>query len=294
MSTTRSRRLSVRLGLGAAVLMAAVVTPTVAFAGSAAAPAPETATLVAVAELNEATGSNKRYRVDPGQPVPALFGVANGGEAAVDGVVLHIRALGDLRLPRDFDNCRYYKEGTADGAFCQFDQDLTVGGTYAVADGLLATAPGARDDKVQVAVFRWWSRAWADSRGGLEGLVAQQVGAGAPSALGTGDTLALESRPLTLPALKRPINFVYVDVNVPPTPTPTPTAAPTTPPGGQPTPTATPTATATATAPRGGTAGGLPVTGTNTGAILGFGGALLLLGGAGFLLARRRSTRFVA
>ena len=43
-----------------------------------------------------------------------------------------------------------------------------------------------------------------------------------------------------------------------------------------------------------GEGGGLPVTGTATGAVAGIGGALLLLGGAGYLLGRRRRSRFVA
>ncbi|SCL50213.1 ALF repeat-containing protein [Micromonospora chersina] len=80
-------------------------------------------------------------------------------------------------------------------------------------------------------------------------------------------------------------------------PAPTPTAQPV------PTPSATPSATTTiapAPAPSaslgapGGEGGGLPVTGANTAAVAGIGGALLLLGGAGYLIGRRRRSRFVA
>ncbi|WIN00860.1 LPXTG cell wall anchor domain-containing protein [Actinoplanes oblitus] len=39
---------------------------------------------------------------------------------------------------------------------------------------------------------------------------------------------------------------------------------------------------------------GLPVTGAATGTVAGIGGALLLLGGAGYLIGRRRRSRFVA
>ncbi|GGN48660.1 LPXTG-motif cell wall-anchored protein [Actinoplanes campanulatus] len=68
------------------------------------------------------------------------------------------------------------------------------------------------------------------------------------------------------------------------------------------TPSATPSATTTATpsadpsAPGGqdGEDGGLPVTGSDTGTVAGIGGALLLLGGAGYLIGRRRRSRFVA
>lgn len=78
-------------------------------------------------------------------------------------------------------------------------------------------------------------------------------------------------------------------------PSPTPTATVT--------PTATPTATATAapvpttsasTDPSDGEGGGLPLTGSDIGTVAGTGGALLLLGGAGYLIGRRRRSRFVA
>ncbi|MDG4799290.1 LPXTG cell wall anchor domain-containing protein [Micromonospora sp. WMMD980] len=68
-------------------------------------------------------------------------------------------------------------------------------------------------------------------------------------------------------------------------------------------PTATPSATTTAvptSAPSvspgapGGEGGGLPVTGSDTATVAGIGGALLLLGGVGFVIGRRRRARFVA
>ncbi|GIE29258.1 hypothetical protein Ait01nite_023030 [Actinoplanes italicus] len=66
---------------------------------------------------------------------------------------------------------------------------------------------------------------------------------------------------------------------------------------------ASPSATATASAgpatPDGedtgnGDDGGLPVTGSSTGIVAGADGALLLLGGAGYLIGRRRRSRSVA
>jgi LPXTG-motif cell wall-anchored protein len=70
-----------------------------------------------------------------------------------------------------------------------------------------------------------------------------------------------------------------------------------------PTPSATPSA-ATTVAPTldssaslgapGGEGGGLPVTGADTTTVAGIGGGLLLLGGAGYLIGRRRRTRFLA
>ncbi|GAA3344450.1 hypothetical protein GCM10020358_47750 [Amorphoplanes nipponensis] len=73
----------------------------------------------------------------------------------------------------------------------------------------------------------------------------------------------------------------------------------------QPTPTATATPSATTTAApvptssagtdtSGGEGGGLPVTGSDIGMVAGVGGALLLLGGAGYVIGRRRRSRFVA
>ncbi|WP_326561460.1 LPXTG cell wall anchor domain-containing protein [Micromonospora sp. NBC_01796] len=80
-------------------------------------------------------------------------------------------------------------------------------------------------------------------------------------------------------------------------PTPTPTSQPT------PTPSATPSATtsvastpASSASPGapGGEGGGLPVTGADAATVAGIGGAILLLGGAGYLIGRRRRSRFVA
>ena len=72
-------------------------------------------------------------------------------------------------------------------------------------------------------------------------------------------------------------------------PTPTPSVTPSA------TTTAAPTPTSSASpGTSGGEGGGLPLTGANTGIVAGIGGALLLLGGAGFLIGRRRRSRFVA
>ncbi|MFG2105815.1 ALF repeat-containing protein [Micromonospora chersina] len=81
-------------------------------------------------------------------------------------------------------------------------------------------------------------------------------------------------------------------------PTATPTSQPTATPGATPSATTTiapaPTSSASLGAPGGGEGGGLPVTGDDTATVAGIGGALLLLGGAGYLIGRRRRSRFVA
>ncbi|MEU4470260.1 LPXTG cell wall anchor domain-containing protein [Micromonospora sp. NPDC023888] len=74
-------------------------------------------------------------------------------------------------------------------------------------------------------------------------------------------------------------------------PTATPTSQPTTTPSA--TPTAVPTPASSTTA-AGGDGGGLPVTGAQTATMVGIGGALLLLGGAVYVIGRRRRARFVA
>ncbi|PTA44590.1 LPXTG cell wall anchor domain-containing protein [Micromonospora sp. RP3T] len=88
-----------------------------------------------------------------------------------------------------------------------------------------------------------------------------------------------------------------------PTSTPRPTPTPTPTPTAQPTPSATSSATTTgaptaapsasADAP-GGSGGGLPLTGADTATVVTIGAVLLLLGGAGYLIGRRRRSRFVA
>jgi LPXTG-motif cell wall-anchored protein len=76
-------------------------------------------------------------------------------------------------------------------------------------------------------------------------------------------------------------------------PTQTPSATPSAAPSATTTVAPVPTLSAGADAP-GGEGGGLPVTGADAGTVAGVGGALLLLGGAGYLIGRRRRSRFVA
>lgn len=75
-------------------------------------------------------------------------------------------------------------------------------------------------------------------------------------------------------------------------PTPTPSVSPTASPTATATAAPTPTSSASAGV-TGGEGGGLPKTGAETATVAGIGGALLLLGGAGYLIGRRRRTRFL-
>ncbi|MCA2212750.1 LPXTG cell wall anchor domain-containing protein [Jidongwangia harbinensis] len=80
-----------------------------------------------------------------------------------------------------------------------------------------------------------------------------------------------------------------------PTSSPTPGATTTVPPV-PPAPVPVPTSPDNTEAPgaEGGEGGGLPLTGADTGTVAGLGGVLLLLGVAGYLIGRRRRSRFVA
>ncbi|MEU8813965.1 LPXTG cell wall anchor domain-containing protein [Actinoplanes sp. NPDC048796] len=88
-------------------------------------------------------------------------------------------------------------------------------------------------------------------------------------------------------------------------PTPTPTVTPTVTPSATTTASPVPTSsTSSSSAPgttpaagsgdTGGAGGGLPVTGSATGLVAAVGGVLLLLGAAGYVIGRRRRSRFVA
>jgi LPXTG-motif cell wall-anchored protein len=76
-------------------------------------------------------------------------------------------------------------------------------------------------------------------------------------------------------------------------PTPTKSTTPSVTPSATTTVAPVPTSSAS-TDTAGGEGGGLPLTGADTGTVAGVGSALLLLGGAGYLIGRRRRSRFVA
>jgi LPXTG-motif cell wall-anchored protein len=78
-----------------------------------------------------------------------------------------------------------------------------------------------------------------------------------------------------------------------PTTSPTPSTTPSATPTAAPAPTSTSSSSASTDTP-GGEGGGLPLTGADIGTVASAGGALLLIGGAGYLIGRRRRSRFVA
>ncbi|MFI5495442.1 LPXTG cell wall anchor domain-containing protein [Actinoplanes sp. NPDC051859] len=107
--------------------------------------------------------------------------------------------------------------------------------------------------------------------------VATPSGAVQPTPSDAGQPVAKPSGEVSVPATGAPTPASSAGAGVPGTAAPSPNA-----PGGN------------SGDDRGGKDGGLPVTGSNTGAVAGVGGALLLLGGVGYLIGRRRRSRFVA
>ncbi|MEH0844016.1 LPXTG cell wall anchor domain-containing protein [Micromonospora sp. CPCC 205711] len=292
-------RSNVRLAVAAAI----VATSAVALPGAAvAAPAPgDPAKLAAVTERDPATGRNMTYRVGPGEVAPVVLGVTNVGDAPVTGLVAQVRVFNDLDPAGRYENCWYAVDSNADSAWCEFPDQLAVDATLAITAPVVATAPNAQPDRLPAVVFRWLSKEWVDAHGGVQAYADGSAGQGTTAQRGTEGTLTLEARSLPLTESKNSINFAYVGLTTPPTGQPTPTATATASPTPSSTASATPTG-APATAPTaapvtpgdGGAGGGLPVTGAQTATVAGVGAALLLLGAAGYLVARRRRTRFVA
>jgi hypothetical protein len=268
------------LGLGAAALAAGILAaPAAAFAADGEG----AAKFAALTDPNPAL-------VYPGKASPVTLGLANIGTAPADGVVVNIRVIDDSDLPRLNDNCRYYVDSNLEGAWCEIDGEVAVGTTYALDPFQAAAAPGADAKKIYPVIFQWVSKQWADEQGGIEKLAEADAGTGKTVVAGTGTTLRLVPASLTVPADPNAIGFAKLKLatpSTPPTTSPTPTTStPTTAPAGGVTPSASPAG--------GGEGGGLAVTGAKTATVAGVGTALLAAGIVGYVVARRRRTRFVA
>ncbi|GAA3902529.1 hypothetical protein [Actinoplanes auranticolor] len=242
----------------------------------------------------DANGRSVTYPIHRGETIPVVLGVTNRGTAPSAGVVVNIRVFNELRLPRTFTNCWYYTDSNLDGAWCEFEGDLPVGGTYALSPFQVSAAADAKDFSGSV-IFQWFPKDWVDKNGGIKDSAEEHGGPGTTPVAGTGGKLTLEPKELPVPEKTERVGFAYVKLTTPTT-TP-PTTAPTTAPTSAPTatPTGTPAAPAPATTPPadGGSGGGLAVTGSNAVAIAGVGGLLLVAGVVAFLLTRRRN-RFTA
>jgi hypothetical protein len=240
----------------------------------------------------DANGRSVTYPIHRGETIPVVLGVTNRGTAPSAGVVVNIRTFNDLNLPRTFTNCLYYTDSNLDGAWCEFEPELPVGGTYALSPLQVSAEAEAKDISGSI-VFQWFPKDWADKNGGIEKFAERDSGQGSTPVAGTGAKLALEPRELPVPAKTERVGFAYVKLVIPATTPPTtpPTTAPTSAPTATPTATPTGTAAAPATSPpaAGGSGGGLAVTGVNAIAIAGVGGLLLVAGVLAFLVTRRRN-----
>ncbi|MFB9543430.1 LPXTG cell wall anchor domain-containing protein [Micromonospora sagamiensis] len=262
---------------------------------AAAAPEPnasDPAKLAAGTLKDPETGKNRKYLVGQGEAVPVVLGVTNVGDAPVDGLVLQVRVLNDLDLTTKYENCWYAVDSNQETAWCEFDAELAPGASLAVTGAGISTSPDARAENISSVVYMWFSKTHADAQGGIQALADKWAGQGTKAVRGTGDTLPTATPSGELGGIGGPIGFAGVGLTTPPTATPTPTTTASATPSA--TPTGAPTAAPSASAGAGGEGGGLPVTGAGTATVAGVGGVLLILGGAGYLIARRRRTRFVA
>ena len=268
--------------LGAALVTAGVLAvPSVALAA-------EDVPLFGALTERDANGRSVTYPIHRGETIPVVLGVTNRGTAPSAGVVVNIRTFNDLNLPRTFTNCLYYTDSNLDGAWCEFEPELPVGGTYALSPFQVSAEAAAQDISGSI-VFQWFPKDWADKNGGIKKFAERDSGQGSTPVAGTGAKLALEPKELPVPAKTERVGFAYLKLVIPAT-TP-PTTAPTTAPTSAPTATPTGTDAAPATTPPadGGSGGGLPVTGINAVAIAGVGGLLLVAGVVAFLFTRRRN-----
>jgi hypothetical protein len=262
------------------------------FAGPALAAEPAGSVFDALTE-KDSTGKTKVDLVKPGEVSPTVLGVANAGSEPLAGAVVNIRAFDDADLLGRFENCQYYTYSSLDGAWCEFDQELAPGATYALSDSVVGAAPEpAWKEPTSVIIFRWITKEEAAAQGGIQALAKRDSRTG-EAVPGTGGKVTLVARDLPRREKAHPLGFAYLKVVAP---SPSPSASASVAPSASPSPSASASASASPSVPAGagGAGGGLPVTGTAAGAVAGMGVALLVTGGVGYLVARRRRTRFVA
>jgi hypothetical protein len=271
-------------------LALAVTTVVVALAaspGAAAAAPPDPALLEAVTEQVEGELYSKVvYDVHRGEEVVAPMGVISVQKAPVRGLVAQVRAYGDLEFTHHYSNCWYTTGSDGPMAWCEFDATLPGHGGLTIATTMVTVKRDADPGRIWGLPFRWQSKSWADSRGGLRKAIDYFKLPGAAVTRGTEGKVGLQNRALPMADIRANGNAALLNLvdGPPPSPSPSPSVSSS--------PTATVTATATASpsptatgGPDGsGGGGGLPVTGSGTAVV----GAVLLLAGAGALLVARR------
>jgi LPXTG-motif cell wall-anchored protein len=273
-----------RVIAGALLATAALAVPSAALAAE-----PEPAPLFGALTERDSAGKSIAYPIHQGETVPVVLGVTNYGTAPSKGVVVNIRVVDDLELPRDFTNCRYYVDSNLDGAWCEFDQELPVGGTYALTPVRVSATAKAEVKNVSSVVFHWLPKDFVDNAGGIDKFAARDSGQGTTPTTGTAGVVKLEPKELPVPKAMTRVGFAYLKLIAP-------SASPSTTAPSSPVPTTTSSSAPAApapTEPATGAAGGLPITGSKTAVFAGIGAVLVVAGFLGFLVARRR-TKFVA
>ena len=271
------------LSVCAAVLAGALGLSPAAFAADS-----DTAHLIALT-AHDPTLYGTTYQIKPGETVPVEAGVANLGDKPVSGLVVFLRFIGsEQRLTDDFSNCQYYLDGTAQGAWCEFDQELAAGGKYTLPPLHVSVPEGAKETRTLVEDV--YSKEYADSRGGVAALAKSHgsftlvPGTGAKANLVEGTDLTASKQPGA-------ISFIYLHLILPsPSPSASPSAS-----ASATSATATARPAAVAGGQGGGTGGGdLAVTGSNSAVVASVGAALVVGGAAILLFTRRRRARFTA
>jgi hypothetical protein len=268
-----------------ALAVTTVVVALAAFPGAAAAAPPDPALLEAVTEQVEGELYSKVvYDVHRGEEVVAPIGVISSQKAPVRGLVAQVEAYGDLEFTHHYSNCWYTTGPDGPMAWCEFDATLPGYGGLTIATTMVTVKRDADPGRIWGLPFRWQSKSWADSRGGLRKAIDYFKLPGAAVTRGTEGKVGLQNRALPMADIRANGNAALLNLVDGPPPSPSPSASPSPTASPSATATASPSPTATGGADGSGGGGGLPVTGSGTAVV----GAVLLLAGATALLVARR------
>ncbi|GIE96569.1 hypothetical protein [Paractinoplanes rishiriensis] len=234
-------------------------------------------TRLAALNARDAAGKPLVYPISRGETIGLNLGVANLGTAPAEGVVLRVRAYDDLDLPRLFTNCQYYVDANLEGAWCEFPQTVPADrSTYALTQFKVAATADAEAKTTKTTQVEWFPKEWSDRQGGIAEIAKKHSGQGTTPAAGTESALTLTPAEMTIPAETSHAIFVHTNlVTTPSSPTPAPSSS-----------------GPAIAAP--GTPEELVITGSATTAVVAVGGALVLAGVLGLVVARRRRTSFTA
>ena len=177
-----------------ALAAALLATPTAAHAAP-----PDPALLEAVTEqVPDELYSKVHHPVYRGKDVRAPLGVISVQRAPVRGLVAQIQAIGDVEFTRRYSNCWYTRGPNGAMAWCEFDAVLPGYGGLAITAGVLSVKRNAVPERIHGVPFRWQSKSWADSRGGLRKVINYFKSPGAAVTRGTAGKLPIRKRSLPM------------------------------------------------------------------------------------------------